>query len=190
MKKFIFQPIEPFFINQKFGENLICIDKATGSRIISCDGNNPPAGYKSLYGPLGHKGVDLRTYHGQPVYAAASGRVSKIDTDPKSGLDVRITFEFEGKVYQYINEHLLGYQVREGQDVRVGDCIGWADNTGYSSGDHLHFEIQEWRNGKWISIDPLLVMEPISALKYAGLWRQVKELAAKIAELIADWGHR
>jgi murein DD-endopeptidase MepM/ murein hydrolase activator NlpD len=186
VEKFHFQPISPFRVTQYFGENKACIKLDGTKGVITCDGKNPPPGYKALYDMRGHLGIDLSTTHGQPVYAACSGRVSSIDTNPKSGLDVRVTLTFGGKVYRYINEHLLGYQVKEGQDVAIGDLIGWADNTGFSSGDHLHFQLEEWRNDKWVPIDPIPLMEPTFSLKYAGLVRQIRELTARVAEWIAD----
>ena len=188
MKKFLFCPVWPFSINQRFGENKACIP-IQGGVVVSCDGKNPPAGYKSLYGPLGHKGLDLASYHGQPVYCACAGVVASIDTDPRSGLDVRVISEVDGKRYRHIYEHLLGYQAKVGDKIELGQLIGWADNTGYSSGDHLHWQFEVW-DGRWIAIDPLPYTEFISAVQFAGLWRQVKELAARLAEYLADKLHK
>lgn len=190
MKKFLFQPVSPFILNQKFGENSACVSTDGKLKVITCDGNNPPVGYKSLYGAGGHKGLDLYAYHGQPVYCAQDGVVETIDTNPKTGLDVKVVTEFEGEKYMHVYEHLMGYQPRVGDKLKVGDLIGWADNTGYSAGDHLHFELKKWITGKWISIDPMPVMENISALKFAGMWRQVQELIAKVAEWVADKSHK
>lgn len=190
MKKFLFQPLSPFIINQKFGENSACVSTDGKLKVITCDGNKPPAGYKSLYGAGGHKGLDLYAYHGQPVYCAQDGTVEAIDTNPKTGLDVKVVTEFEGEKYMHVYEHLMGYQPKVGDKLKVGDLIGWADNTGYSAGDHLHFELKKWDGKKWVSIDPLPLMENIFALKFAGVWRQVQELIAKFAEYIADKAHK
>lgn len=186
MNKHFFQPVKPFVLNQYYGQNKICVDIATGRKVINCDGNNPPDGYRSIYGSKGHLGIDLNTYHGQPCYASCGGVVESIDTEPRTGLDVRIKSEIEGKTYLHIYEHLLGYNVKVGQKVSVGDLVGWCDNTGWSSGDHLHFEIRELKNGEWVSVNPLPLMESIFALEFAGLWRRTKELLALLAEYIAD----
>lgn len=186
MSKYFFQPVTPFRLNQRFGENQACVDLKTNSKYIVCDGNNPPTGYKSVYGPKGHLGIDLYATHGTPVYAACAGTVDSIDTNPRTGLDVKMVSEVGGKKYKHIYEHLLGYQPKVGDWIEVGGLVGWADNTGYSAGDHLHFELQEWIKGRWVSIDPLPLMDDIYALKFAGLWRQVKELTARVAELLAD----
>lgn len=183
--KILFQPITPFVINQAFGENQICIHDET-LQIISCDGNNPPTGFRSLYGKEGHKGIDLRAYSGQPVYCAQRGIVYQIDTSKRSGLDVRVESEEKGIKIRHIYEHLLGYQPDVGDRIGVGDLIGWADNTGYSSGDHLHFQTELWTGGKWVKVDPMEYMEPIYALMWAGFYRRATETLARIADTIAD----
>jgi murein DD-endopeptidase MepM/ murein hydrolase activator NlpD len=186
MSKQLFQPVKPFYLHQKFAENKACVDIETGSKVITCDGNNPPEGYRSLYGPKGHTGIDIAAYHGQPVYCAQDGTIYMIDTQPKSGLDVRVESTVNGRRFRHIYEHLLGYRPREGDTIKCGDLVGWADNTGYSSGDHLHFQVEEFINGKWVPIDPLSVMEDVFALEFAGLWRQVQDLIARVAEFIAE----
>lgn len=37
--------------------------------------------------------------------------------------------------------HLDKINVKEGQEVKPGDVIGLEGNTGWSTGDHLHFQI-------------------------------------------------
>lgn len=187
--KFLHQPISPFVINQRFGENNVCVDMATNRNVIICNGSNPPSGYKSLYGSLGHRGVDLRASHSQPVYCACAGTVIEIDTNPKSGLDVKVRSEINGKSYKHIYEHLLGYQPKLGQKLEVGDLIGWADNTGYSSGDHLHWEVQELRNNNWVSIDPLPYTFDSFALHVSQV-KRLKEAVARLADMIADFLRR
>jgi murein DD-endopeptidase MepM/ murein hydrolase activator NlpD len=184
MPKFIYQPLKPFVVTQLFGESKACVDLKTGKKVISCNGLRPPKGYKSLY-LNGHKGVDMRAKHGQPVYSASDGVVEFIDTQPKSGLDVRVVFEHEGKKYRCIYEHLLGYQKKIGDRVFIGDLIGWADNTGYSSGDHLHFQFEVW-NKSWKAIDPMPFMYPTYALDIAPLYNRLKELMAQLADVVAE----
>lgn len=173
----IFQPVRPFILTQKFGENRACVSTDGKNTVITCDGMNPPEGYRSLYGKKGHDAIDLKTWHGQEVYATHDGTVYKIDTDPKSGLDVRI----EGRNFRTTYEHLMGYQVKLGQKVKTGDLIGWADNTGYSSGDHLHFVVELWDGASWVKVDPLTYMEPTFALTI----KLQKDLIGYLKELLA-----
>lgn len=184
MPKVIYQPVKPFFISQWFAENKACVTTDGTNKVITCDGLKPPPGYKSLYGSQGHTGLDLPTKHGQEVYAAAEGIVYFVDTQPRSGLDVRIEHNIQGLRFRTIYEHLMGYQVKVGQKVSVGQLIGWADNTGYSSGDHLHFQMELWNGTGWDKVDPLLYMEKSFALDILKLSNQLKYLKEVLAKLL------
>lgn len=186
--KYFYRPVNPFFINQKFGENKACINSL--KNIITCDGLNPPPGYKSLYGPVGHKGLDLKCGHGQEVYCVQKGIVDFIDTKEKSGLDVRIITKIGGRTFKHVYEHLLGYQHKIGDLVLTGQLIGWGDNTGYSSANHLHFQLEELINGQWIPIDPLPLMEDKFAKNILFINNSIKYLFEQVALLndrVADW---
>ncbi len=183
MSKLLFQPLKPFRINQQFAENRSCITTDGTKKVITCDGKNPPPGYKSLYGKDGHGGLDLMAFHGQEVYCAQTGVVYKIDTDAKSGLDVRVESVIQGVKFRHIYEHLMGYQPKVGDTVKVGKLIGWADNTGYSSGDHLHFQVEMWDGEAWVKVDPLRYMEPIFAPDFLKLIDKVTYLK----EVVARW---
>ena len=178
----MYQPVKPFHVNQFFGGNGICISNDQYNRIIDCDGTKPPSGFRSLYGPEGHKGLDLKIWRGQEVYCARDGVVVYIDTDTRTGLDVRVESNIGGKKYTHIYEHLLGYAPQVGSKIMTGQLIGWADNTGYSSGDHLHFEVRdEFGN----SIDPLSIMYPTFAKDILLFSHKVKWLTEQVA-LLAD----
>lgn len=185
MSKFLFQPVRPFRISQLFGENKACIPIEGGGSLISCDGHNPPPGYKSVYGKEGHTGIDIPADSGQPVYCSYDGEVSSIDTNPRTGLDVRIVSSFEGKSYQHVYEHLLGHNVKKGQTVKTGECIGWADNTGYSSGNHLHFTLKLWSGSKgWQPIDPLPYMNQYFAPNVSLVHSTLEKIAVAMEMLI------
>lgn len=183
--KLIYQPLKPFVINQEFGANRACYNTKT-KQVITCDGNNPPKGFKSLYGKGGHKGLDLRAFHGQIVSCVQRGLVYKVDANERSGLDVRIESNENGRRFRHIYEHLLGYQHKVGDYIDTGQTVGWADNTGWSSGDHLHFETWEYINGKWVLIDPMTIMYDLYAGDAAKLFTQIKELLAKVLEILTD----
>lgn len=174
-----FQPLKPFIVNQYFGENKVCVNDDL--KILNCDGKNPPTGYRSLYGEKGHTGLDLLAARGQEIYCAQRGTVKFIDTNPKSGLDVRIESVINGEVYLHIYEHLLGYVHPVGTFVETGEILGWADNTGYSSGDHLHFEIR--KNGE--AFDPIPLLADAFAKDILAINHTLKYLTEQIA-LLAD----
>lgn len=178
-----YRPVKPLVINQRFGENTACVSTDGKNTVITCNGLKPPPGFQSLYGPAGHLGLDLRAIHSQPVYCALDGVVDYIDTKERSGLDVRVVSEWRGRKLKHIYEHLLGYQPKKGDKVSSGDLIGWADNTGYSSNDHLHFQVEEFLEGKWVPIDPLPLLSEFYAQDRRTLW----ELVGRFGDLLADY---
>ncbi len=95
-----------------------------------------------------HSGQDFPAPAGTPVGAAADGTV-KTGQDPNGyGNYVKITHQ-NGFVTLY--GHLLSFNVRKGQIVKKGDCIGFVGSTGTSTGNHLHFEIR--KDGQYL--DPM-----------------------------------
>lgn len=138
MAKFtLFYPVKPLYVNQVFGVN--------------------PQTY-AQFGLAGHNGIDLRAFHGQKVFAAHDGVCfPEIDNSGGNGVIIRSTgeFDFNGKQVHFktIYWHLdrADAVVKTGQKVKAGDLIGYADNTGFSTGDHLHFGLkpQEWNETDW-----------------------------------------
>lgn len=128
MKLQLYYPVKPLHFNQKFG-------------------NVMPV-YTSM-GLAGHNGIDFGAYHGQPVYAAHAGTCyPEIDSQGGNGVVIRSDkpYDYEGgQVYfKTIYWHLIDAYaaVKTGQYVQAGDLIGYADNTGTSTGDHVHFGLK------------------------------------------------
>lgn len=211
--KFIFTPVKSFYMGQRFGENKACISLTNG-KVIACDGLNPPAGYKSVYSMMkGHSGIDLHAVSWESCYSAQSGKVVEVQTEEARGLGVGIitnekyycTETGKPEYFKLRYWHFWANNVDMGQEIKTGDLIGYCGSTGYSSGVHLHLEAKPVKvtfnkdgsikrysnilqdNGYFGGVDPLPYMETqITALAFAGLWRQVKELIAKVAELVAS----
>ena len=196
MNKFLFQPVFPFIINQRFGDNKACVSLYDGKTVINCDGNNPPQGYKSIYSQMkGHNGIDLHTTRWQPVYAACDGYVVEKETDVARGLGIGILHNSYGEHFKTRYWHLIAMDVDIGDFVETGDLLGYADNTGYSSSDHLHFELKKTDskgntlngdNGYFGAIDPLPYMVPIFAPTAKSTLGKIKEQLATIADKVAD----
>lgn len=143
-QKLFYRPISPWRVTQPFGANQVCIDNATGTKTTACDGLNPPAGYRSVYSQMkGHNALDLKATRWQPVYAAREGIVTEVETEPSRGLGVGITHDF-GPLGRFKTRywHFCALDVHMGERVSTGQLIGYADSTGFSTADHLHFEVK------------------------------------------------
>jgi murein DD-endopeptidase MepM/ murein hydrolase activator NlpD len=138
----LFYPTKPLGFNQKFGN---------------------PAPLYTKQGMKGHNGIDFLAKHGQPVYASHDGEIvySGADANEGWGVVLRTTepMEYMGNVsdgiygnqayFKTIYWHLIKtIPVKVGQKIKAGDLIGYADNTGASSGDHLHFGLKPQRQGE------------------------------------------
>jgi murein DD-endopeptidase MepM/ murein hydrolase activator NlpD len=138
-------PLEKVIITQRFGENQVDF-------------------YKKM-GLLGHNGIDFHAIDGTPVYATHDGEITFAGEDGSAGLGVVIRTNTK---YEYNNEavffktiywHLKtgSIVVKVNQQVKAGDLIGLADNTGMSTGSHLHFGLKPVKQGEqawsWFNLE-------------------------------------
>jgi hypothetical protein len=100
------------------------------------------------YGGGPHTGIDLYAPRGTPVYAARRGTVTFAGSSA-GGYGNLIILAHKGDLTTYY-AHLERILVSVGQQVAGKQQIGTVDSTGYSTGDHLHFEIRE----HGIPVDP------------------------------------
>lgn len=199
-------PVTPFSVNQKFGEN--------------------PALY-AQFNIKGHNGLDLKAYHGQPVYASHDGMATyEVDENQGDGFIVisNEKFDFEGgpayakTIYWHLcsatDPTLKPVIPTDGKSypVKRGQLLGYADSTGFSTGDHLHFGLKPimpgedsnaWynfaqNNGYAGAIDPLPYMQVpvqdpadkiavIAAQTQAQGNKSLSEVLYAIAKLIRAW---
>ena len=99
-----------------------------------------------------HKGLDIATFIGANIYAAASGKV--IFSGWQGGYGKTIMIHHGSGIttlYGHLEKILAGY----GQNVSKGDILGLAGSTGKSTGSHLHYEIRI--DGK--RVDPMGYIE-------------------------------
>ena len=91
-----------------------------------------------------HDGLDLIAPQGDPVYAAASGRVTKV-TRSRKGLGNEVEIDHgNGYVTKY---SLLGdISVTQGKYVKVGQVLGTVGVSTFVTAPHLHFEV--YHNGE------------------------------------------
>lgn len=145
MKLSLYYPVTPIHFNQYFGQNLNPIYKKEGLP--------------------GHNGIDFMASHGQPIYASHDGWASfQIDSAGGHGVVLITDQQFDdgngGQCYfKTIYWHMCdGLKEPKFQSpiadktgfvkVSRGDLLGYADSTGQSTGDHLHFGLKKVAQGE------------------------------------------
>jgi murein DD-endopeptidase MepM/ murein hydrolase activator NlpD len=88
----------------------------------------------------GHLGIDIAAGTGAQIYAVDSGVVVFAGW-ARFGYGYTIMID-HGNGYQSLYAHLSKVAVGCGRSVNQGSVIGYAGDTGNSTGSHLHFEIR------------------------------------------------
>ena len=141
-------PVKKIFITQKWGVN---------EEI-----------YKR-FGFKGHNGLDLRLFDDTGnrsstslVYAPHDGVVRERRFDANGyGNYLKIQSDTEGSILGHLKEFNVGVN----KHVKEGDLVGIADNTGWSTGSHLHWgyykQPRNRANGYGGTIDPIPHIAPL-----------------------------
>ncbi|MBE6806096.1 MAG: peptidoglycan DD-metalloendopeptidase family protein [Clostridia bacterium] len=108
--------------------------------------------FKEYRGYYAHKGVDIATNKGTPIYAVQEGTVLTAGWHDDYGYHVIIN---HGNGVKTLYAHASKLCVSAGQEVKRGQKIAEVGSTGWSTGYHLHIELII--NGKYVD-----------ALKYIG----------------------
>lgn len=88
-----------------------------------------------------HTGVDFSAPKGTPIYATGDGTVKMVRSSLGGyGRQVEIDHGY-GYVTKYA--HMEMYNVKKGQQVKRGECIGYVGNSGKSTAPHLHYEVHK-----------------------------------------------
>lgn len=105
-----------------------------------------------------HEALDILAARGTEVKAVADGKLVKLFTSKPGGLTV---YQFDAREkYSYYYAHLDRYapQLKEGQQIKQGDLIGYVGSTGNAdpAAPHLHFAIFElYAEKQWWKGTPL-----------------------------------
>ncbi|MEJ3741853.1 M23 family metallopeptidase [Actinomycetes bacterium KLBMP 9797] len=90
-----------------------------------------------------HAGIDIAASGGQPIVAAADGRVIRAGWNGGYGNYTCVSHgSFRGRGLSTCYAHQSRIMVDAGQRVRRGQVIGRVGTTGASTGYHLHFEVR------------------------------------------------
>lgn len=105
----------------------------------------PAGGYISCYfgdtdpGGRPHYAMDIAISAGTPIYAANDGSVVTAAWHSSYGNYILLD---HGNGKSTLYAHCSGLAVSSGQSVSKGQVIGYVGSTGYSTGNHLHFEFR------------------------------------------------
>lgn len=101
----------------------------------------------TYYDPYDHPAIDYAAPAWTPIYASASGYVTAAQMNYGGyGYYVLIYHgEVAGNTFSSLYAHMVqSPSVSVGDYVTQGQLIGYVGSTGYSSGNHLHYEL--WAN--------------------------------------------
>ena len=88
-----------------------------------------------------HTGIDLACPYGTPVRDVGGPGVARVQFSSAGfGNNVVVRVATNGGTYFVRYAHLAAIAVADGDQVAIGDLLGWEGSTGYSTGPHLHFE--------------------------------------------------
>lgn len=95
-----------------------------------------------------HTGQDFAAPLGTEVYATADGMIEKVESSKYSGYGNCVVIN-HGFGYRTRYAHLSDFNCRLGQKVKRGNVIGYVGSTGFSTGPHLHYEVE--KNGEKVN---------------------------------------
>ena len=129
-------------------------------QVMPADVSNISSGFGYRRDPFNgsgamHSGLDFRGPRGDPIHAAAAGKVSFVGVKSGYGKVVEISHG-NGLMTRYA--HMSRWNAKAGQVVAAGDVIGAIGSTGRSTGPHLHFEVRI--NDRAVNPRPFLERAP------------------------------
>jgi murein DD-endopeptidase MepM/ murein hydrolase activator NlpD len=108
-----------------------------------------------------HNGIDYALPCGTPLKAQGDGTVVFAGWDT-TGFGNCVIVNHDNRALgvglETLNAHMQQFVVKPGQKVKEGDLIGYSDNTGNSSGCHLHSSVR--LDGAYVFIGPYLAVAP------------------------------
>ena len=114
--------------------------------------------YYAFFGRT-HWGIDIQANHREPLLATANATVLWAYEDFSTGMGrtVKIcTPDAWCATYMHLDQWI----VTPGQTVVPGQVVGYADNTGFSTGTHLHYQLN---HPEGFAVDPAPTMGGVAA---------------------------
>lgn len=115
---------------------------ATGDDMMPTQGQLTGAYGRVVTGPNGnkvrHPGVDIAAPKGTPVVAPANGKITLVRPGSPSAGNYIEMITSSGERHRFM--HLSKIEAELGDVVKKGTIIGRVGSTGFSTGNHLHWE--------------------------------------------------
>jgi len=111
-----------------------------------------------------HNGIDISTRHDDLLATENNGKVIKTGFDKEGGNYVKVEYaRNDGSKTIATYCHLSKIDVKEGDTVNAGQKLGVSGFTGKSTGDHLHFAIDQISSdGTSRKVDPASYLAEIA----------------------------
>ncbi len=94
-----------------------------------------------------HYGIDIAAPGGSKIIAPIGGTVVYTKNNGNSGYGLHLLLN-HGNGYYTLYAHCSRLAVSSGQSVKQGQVIAYVGSTGYSTGNHLHFEVRDSSGNK------------------------------------------
>ena len=124
-----------------------------------------------------HKGTDYAAATGTPILATGDGQVIEARFKSNNGNYVKIR---HNRTYDTQYLHMSKIKVKNGQQVKQGDVIGYVGSTGLATGPHVCYRF--WKNGAQIDHrkEDFPSSDPVLKANMAAYNTSVKQLETKL----------
>lgn len=134
-----------------------------------------------------HEGIDIFAPEGTPIVASERGVATKVGTAPLGGIRVWVRGE-SGTEWYYSHMSALAEGLGVGDEVEVGQVLGYVGHSGNAVGtpDHLHLQVHP---GGGRPANPYPILKVISDRDI--LQTQLQQAKAKqlvVGEVVVPWG--
>ncbi|SRR5579883_370273 len=109
-----------------------------------------------------HDGLDIMAPMGREILAPCPGKIIAKKWNDRGGNSIWMQGN-DGRFYYFAHLSRYADGLKEGEQVRAANVIGYVGNTGDAQGKspHLHFEIHNARNGPPLNPYPILRQDGI-----------------------------
>lgn len=114
-----------------------------------------------------HNGVDFVPLDNQSIISSTSGKIIEVEKSCNkyggylgstcgSGFGNHIVLQAtqDKTKYQVIYGHMADVKVDVGEKVKQGQVIGTVGNSGNTTGKHLHFQVERFKDNAYVPINP------------------------------------